>query len=332
MRIEYVTIWNYKCFRYTGKIDISSRVTALIGQNNAGKTAFLEALKPGALQNKPHLEPLLESSTFPRLPIPESSVEFGVSLSGEELKWRLLSTSAIVCLGGRLGRTRRELQSDVKDILNSSEISFVLSYRGPDHWSLKENPFEPADGSNTPAFMIYLMPSPTMQSVQTVLKEGYDPALADSIDFDHFLGDYLKESVYLFRAERQNAEIASISPEADLRSDAGNLASALLQLVADPGAKAKFSSFVSTVFPSIYEVVSRPIEGGRAQVFVINSVGSGRERRPGIAVPLGDSGSGIGQVVAMLYVAQTAHQSKIIVIDEPNNFCIQVQQRSSFKY
>jgi hypothetical protein len=42
--------------------------------------------------------------------------------------------------------------------------------------------------------------------------------------------------------------------------------------------------------------------------------------KPGISVPLSDSGSGVGQVVSILYVALTSHASKVIVIDEPNSF------------
>lgn len=42
--------------------------------------------------------------------------------------------------------------------------------------------------------------------------------------------------------------------------------------------------------------------------------------RPGVDVPLNDSGTGISQVLALLYVAVTAPAPRIIVIDEPNSF------------
>jgi AAA ATPase domain len=44
MRIEHVRLINYKGFRDSGKVGIGAKFTILVGQNNAGKTSFLEAL------------------------------------------------------------------------------------------------------------------------------------------------------------------------------------------------------------------------------------------------------------------------------------------------
>jgi hypothetical protein len=137
----------------------------------------------------------------------------------------------------------------------------------------------------------------------------------------NLLINYLVASVYVFRAERLNADIAQIGHVPDLLSDASNLASVLLQLGTNPTAQALLTTHLRTIFPSIFEVKSQPIEGGnRAQIFVTNRIGRQLDFIPGITVPLSDSGSGVGQVVALLYVALTSLTSKVIVIDEPNSF------------
>jgi hypothetical protein len=45
-----------------------------------------------------------------------------------------------------------------------------------------------------------------------------------------------------------------------------------------------------------------------------------RERREDLDIPLADSGTGIGQVLAMLYVVCTAEFPRILLIDEPQSF------------
>jgi AAA15 family ATPase/GTPase len=53
MLISSIEISNYKGFRKSGEVKLTSGFNVIVGQNNAGKTALLEAL---ALQapSKPH--------------------------------------------------------------------------------------------------------------------------------------------------------------------------------------------------------------------------------------------------------------------------------------
>ena len=55
MRIEQIQITNYKGFIDTGVVPIGSHITILIGKNNTGKTAFIEAIISSRLGPKPHL-------------------------------------------------------------------------------------------------------------------------------------------------------------------------------------------------------------------------------------------------------------------------------------
>src|ERR1700736_3626731 len=91
MRIQSIRIQNYKGFRDSGTVDMGGQFTVLVGQNNSGKTAFLEALNAGGLGSKPHREYVDLADTLPPVLNPDSSVTFDVSILGRELRWLLLS-------------------------------------------------------------------------------------------------------------------------------------------------------------------------------------------------------------------------------------------------
>jgi hypothetical protein len=78
MRIEHVRLINYKGFRDSNQIAIGAKFTIFVGQNNAGKTAFLEGLSTTTFQNKPFKEPQSPPRGFPPVPNPESSITIGV--------------------------------------------------------------------------------------------------------------------------------------------------------------------------------------------------------------------------------------------------------------
>jgi hypothetical protein len=75
---------------------------------------------------------------------------------------------------------------------------------------------------------------------------------------------------------------------------------------------------VCTVFPLVRDITVVPVGGAQARIEVwpIDSV----TERENLTVPLGDCGSGIGQVLAMLYVVINADGPRTILIDEPQSF------------
>ena len=54
MLINEFKIINYKSYRATTPIQLSTGFNVFIGKNNGGKTALLEALSLSTLVNKPH--------------------------------------------------------------------------------------------------------------------------------------------------------------------------------------------------------------------------------------------------------------------------------------
>ena len=90
-----------------------------------------------------------------------------------------------------------------------------------------------------------------------------------------------------------------------------------------PDERYHYITLIREIFPTIYQVTSRPISDNRAQIDVTTTYDAdGRFRKEGITVPLTECGTGVSQVLALLYVVATAEPpgTRIIVIDEPNSF------------
>ena len=78
-------------------------------------------------------------------------------------------------------------------------------------------------------------------------------------------------------------------------------------------------NWVHRIFPSVKWIQAPPIPG--TQTFQLQCLPEAPEaRRHDLAVPLDRMGSGIGNVIAILYVVLTARYPQVIAIDEPNSF------------
>jgi DNA repair exonuclease SbcCD ATPase subunit len=53
VKITSVRIKNYKSHHDSGEVSFGDHYTVIVGQNGAGKTAFLEAINPNTLGNVP---------------------------------------------------------------------------------------------------------------------------------------------------------------------------------------------------------------------------------------------------------------------------------------
>ncbi|MBR0895425.1 AAA family ATPase [Bradyrhizobium tropiciagri] len=88
MQISQLRILNYKGFGDSGWISIPKGFTVVVGQNNSGKTALLEAFRLSALPTKPHRSLAREEGT-PLAPI--SRVEVKLDTTGPELLQSILT-------------------------------------------------------------------------------------------------------------------------------------------------------------------------------------------------------------------------------------------------
>lgn len=103
-----------------------------------------------------------------------------------------------------------------------------------------------------------------------------------------------------------------------LSSDASNLAEVLNQLQANHRRMAHFNGLIRRVFPQTHAVSVKPVSTSEVGVFLWTA--SPDSEREDLLVPLSEAGTGIGQVLAMLYVVVASPSGRVILIDEPNSF------------
>ncbi|MEO8612653.1 MAG: AAA family ATPase, partial [Chloroflexota bacterium] len=143
--------------------------------------------------------------------------------------------------------------------------------------------------------------------------------VSTSHQFNYKLASALTQRTYFFNAERLNISEYQIAANRELQPNAANLPQVLHYLSSSN--IVRFNSFnrlVNRVFPHIKQIVAPPNNGPNARILVWNI--DPKTEREDLALPLSECGTGIGQVLAMLYVVLTSDFPRPIIIDEPQSF------------
>lgn len=302
MKIVTLKVINYKSFQDSGTISLSAGFNVFVGQNNSGKTSLLTSLAPGRFDNRPYRS---IRSGKPVTPRPESILELDVVVRGEELLRYLLNAGGHRTLAVDQSR-RREY---VEDFFRQSEIFIPLQLRGG-AWSARRAPFHSPPGFDSKFQQVVFDSSARTWSLGRKSE--------DNETLWNVVPQMIQDSVYVFNAERLNVGQSALSPETKLSPNAQDLANALLQLQTRSPAKfQRLNEYLRQVFPTVHGVTATT-PGGNASIMVW-SIDATLEF-PELAMRLEDSGTGIGQALAILYVFVTADDPKVIGIDEPNSF------------
>jgi predicted ATPase len=134
------------------------------------------------------------------------------------------------------------------------------------------------------------------------------------------LANYVRDQIYLFNAVRFPADEYDTGGNGELASDASNLAQVLDLLYRNKARWERFFDQVKQVLPQVEAVTFIPSskEGGKVQARIWNLPES--TERIDLTVLLSESGTGVAQVLAILYVVFTSDKPRIIIIDEPQSF------------
>jgi len=313
VRLTRFQLFNFKSYRYPNLIEFAPGFNVIVGQNNSGKSALLETLGAN-FQHNPNRSP--GSKPRPTVTIPsQSKCVFDVEITKSELTDLLLTHN-----------------------------QFHLPLRG---------------GENDPVqalFALISLPSPEFHAEFTpgtaVVTRG-DPAITDWPPGDQSgllgpkedksgfvsrgisareawdrtqhiascVGQYHQRVCYLFRAERFSPGESAFGPAEALRSDASNLPEVLFALQGSrKTAFERFVALVREVLPLVAHVSVRAKQGGgNALELLVWPLGVDLDRDD-LAMRLADCGTGVGQVLAILYVVVTSRDPRTIIIDEPNSF------------
>ena len=312
MRLLSVRVRNYKGYQDSGVVKFDSGFNILVGQNNSGKTAFLEALQFREFQSKPHRS-INRERDAPLDPTSQCEVEFEVS--GPELRNILLSRGGnfhfplVIPPGGYdpIALLNQSLETPRTVIRVVCENTNWRNLESPSHGLFTETTSgQKASGVFSPS-----------QDRQNFVPQGFGDVSNDDIGIIVAQQITGRGGVYVFRAERLSLGQSSISDDPVLAPNAANLAAVLLLLLSNPSRYDRLMGYVHLIFPTIYTIRARP-RGNQAEI-QIWQVDPTTERED-LAITLSDSGTGVGQVLAILYVAITSNTGRTIVIDEPNSF------------
>lgn len=330
MRFVEFRIENYKSFLDSQPIPLKPGFNVVIGKNNVGKTALLEAL---SLNSPP--KPHRSLGTMPEVgenPSPASLVHVKLQITGRELQ-KLLRTKltnntfyipvpqSSTALAPEVifsdSWTPQQFQLLANWFLHRSEITFSLVRQvGVEpQWS---SPLKFSAGLYQPRDQVGGLLSATVTYDAFGKMKVGSGTITPSNDIGVQIAPTLVSAfIYRFWAERFNIGSFQYGESSVLRPDAQNLPEVLNSLQHNPTRFAQYNSLVSEVLPEIKWVSVKP-SGGQNNILIWKI--DPKSQRSDLAFLLSESGTGIGQILAILYVVLTADDPQTFLIDEPQSF------------
>jgi len=307
MRINSFHGLNFKSFRDTGEIEFSAGFNVVVGKNDSGKSALIEMVGLRAT-SKPHRS--LETAPWRNAVIdPVCRITAKYSLTASDLNRNLVGVGGLIVPSG--GSNETDLVNKfTAATTNDGVLTVSWNDSSPSVAWLEEFPAR-ENGNN---FVLENADHPG--GVRWVV----NPRANHSGQYGIFIAQQIRESIYAFRAERLKLGEGGAQGHENLQPDASNLPEVLQQLIAsNPKRFGRLLVHVRRVFPDIGDITVPTIPGtNSAQIRIWNSWEN--NERDDLAIPLSESGTGIGQVLAMLYVVVTSDSPRIILIDEPQSF------------
>jgi len=327
--IPNITIENYKSFREATAVKFEQGINVVTGQNNSGKTALLEAIHLD-FEAKPHRSSLTVP-VFGREPSSPSKVNVSIELPHDELiqllgvgeQWWIPAPALGGDLAQRLdyhGSNEEQHRTLVRFFLGQKAFTFNLTRearRDGKRWLCSRLPSfgvyaRRPEGSPAALFVGF-----TLNDDGTFRGIGAHGQPTNEMEIGVNVAPRLQQRIYRFSAERFQVGRYKYGPPKSLNHDASNLPEVLSALQADKVRFAAYMKSVRFVLPQIWDVSVENIEDGfEVRVLTVDP----STRRNDLAVPLAECGTGIGQVLALLYVVVTSDFPQVVLIDEPQSF------------
>lgn len=310
MHIRSFHLRNFKSYSDSGVHKVAEHMNLVVGQNNVGKTALLQALSTN-FNGVPH-----KDSSFRReQAVPDHSIltlEF--SASGQEFLDVLAQTGSqihvpIPTIWGNDPKEMFEKLTKATNLIFSWELH-RNSGGGSSHspWpSLKLAPADKMNSSNSLRIQI----NKNDQSVDAIVGNGRN----DNVGA--FMGTHLTLRTYYFNAQRVPLSTAPSGTSTKLNANAENLAEVLSVFQPNTTLYNEYIGLVRRVIPAVKHVSVYPAANNTVEIRIWPV--EENSKRDDLTIPLADCGTGVGQVLALLYVVSRT-TGNVIVIDEPNSF------------
>lgn len=308
MYISNFKITNYKCFFDSNEIQLDTGFNSIVGKNNSGKTALLEALSL-SFENKPHRS--LKTLQHPEDIIEAQAIcELTVVLTKNEF-WR----SIIKQRQNRVLIPYPPTHSKLPFNTFSNEINDINTFQFKLKGNVLDSGYLTTWGYHGFGNCFGVTPGKNLENPFKKIEFS----VTQGIRYDEVILEELKKEIYFFKAERFNVGRFGFGPQTILTPNASNLPQVLNSLQARNRRRFdRLNSYVNEIFPEIQNVAVIPTKESELEI-VIWSINPDTERED-LAIPLSESGTGVGQVIAILFVVMTSDSPRIFIIDEPQSF------------
>jgi predicted ATPase len=321
--IEEARIENYKCFHEPQTLRLERGFNVVIGRNNSGKSALLEALHfrgagaPHRSKHSVHSVDGVHNQTT------EIQMRIGITRA-EALSW-MSSREKKLSLRWPKGLpfSQEYVPAALDNVLKSDFLSLRFGVRltetsrglyCPKFPVIDSYPY--AESVNGRAKIFSIKPKET--------KSGFDfigcGETGEEQDSGLDLAEHAAKSIYRFDAQRLNIHRSSFGSSDTLAPNAANLPEVLNDMNNNaPEVFERYVSAVRRVFPDIRNIRTPAVRSSSdVQVRVwLEGTPKGRDD---LGLSLEQCGTGIGQVLAILYVAVRSQVPRCLLIDEPSSF------------
>jgi predicted ATPase len=306
MIVKEVVIGNYKSFHEKQILKFGPGVNIITGQNNTGKTSLLSALS-AQIENIPHRSSLtIRQPNDKPEPLSYLEIEFGIGKS--EFASLLKNDLNTFSMEVSLQPPQNNPQAMLDHVCAQEELSCRVKVHGSPQRMI-------TDGK---LFGKYITSASSNEHTYTKQQNGkFVGAVGpNAVHIYIHLHNTLKARTYLFKPERYNLGESAFGGSEVLTPDARNLAEVLNSLQGNHARFDKFNNLISRILPQVKRVSVRSMGG--FEVLVWSEPHQGE--RVDLAMPLSKCGTGVGQVLSIIYILVTSDFPRVILIDEPNSF------------
>jgi hypothetical protein len=257
---------------------------------------------------------------------PISQVDVTIVATGEEVYETMLGFDGDIILPQPVGNSGDSAGGDVllKYLIEAPQVTFNFTY------SATQLGQQTIQSQSFPSATFYAETGGVKQNYFYVVTASPDRSrlicrsvanMGDKRDDFIRVGHVLLPRIYCFRAERLNITEFAFGPNSVLAPDASNLPEVLHYLLTNkPLQFEKFVGLVKEIFTGVEYLSIRAKGPGTNLQEIVLWTEPGAHGRSDLAFTLKESGTGLGQVLAILYVVLNTDQPQCILIDEPNSF------------
>lgn len=311
MHISHLKISNYKSFFKETVFRFGPGFNVLLGANSSGKTSVLEAIALHELADTRHLS-TLNSDEPDHIPAERPSSELSIAISTGELKSLAHPVDAVIVGIGDQNHNfysqnsalmQRRLGSELLELSFQRDLAKPLAAR----LQFSDWPTNWRNLGHTTHF-----PGVRLGSLEI---SNFGTSAEDLSQ----IWQKLSQKIYRFSSERSIKSICSHYPSGELLPNSENLAYCINYLQSNnSNLFEKLNKLLNRVFPTIHWVGAPPNGSNQFELRVHST--PIHLNRGDLAVPINRVGTGVGNALAMLYVALTAQTQRFILLEEPNSF------------